>query len=133
MDVTINTSQPTQGTNSSNASQTGASAALTEGQKADLNAERVVASTEKQDIENSLKDAEQRKFDLIKRTAASFSKGDNPFLSNVIFTIYDNQFASQQSDYEIRFTDVSTGKIEIKGEVELLGMSSAGEIVSGDV
>lgn len=133
MDVTINTSQPTQGTNSSNASQTGVSATQTEGQRADLSAERVVASAEKQNIEQDVNNAEQRRFDIIKRTAANFSKGENAFLSDIKFTIYNGSLSSQTSDYEIRFTDINTGKIEIKNEVELLGTSSAGEIVSGSI
>lgn len=132
MDVTINTSQPTQGTNSSSAGQTGAAAAQTESQRADATAERVVASAEKQNLENDVNHAEKRRLDLIKKTAAHFSSGDNSFLSDIKFTVY-NQSHTAGGDYEIRFTDLSTGAIEIKNDVELLGTASAGEVISGSI
>lgn len=131
MDVTIGNSQPVQGTNNSNSSQTGVAAVQTQSQKADLSAERVVASEGKQSLENDAKNAEQKKFDLIRRTAANFSKGDNSFLSDVKFTVYNKAAAGET--YEIRFTDVSTGKIDIKTDVDLLGTVSAGEVLSGNI
>lgn len=135
MDVTINTSQPTQGTNSSNTSQTGVAAVQTEGQRADQGAERVVVANEKQNLENDLSNAEQKRFEAVKRAAANFIKGDNPFLSDVKFTIYNSSVptASEIGSYEIRFTDLNSGKVDIKLDAELLGTASAGEIVSGNI
>jgi len=130
MDVTLNTSQPTQGTNNSTAGQAGSAAAQTEGQKADATAQRVVAGTEKQSLENNADNADQKRFDVIRRAAAQFSKGDNSFLNDVKYTVYNG---GGESTYEIRFTDVNTGTIDVKSEAQLLGTQNAGNIVSGSI
>ncbi len=132
MDVTINSQPPAQSNPNSSTSQTGAAAAQTETQRADANVQRVTNVEEKSSLEDNTKNVEQKRFDLIKRTAASFSSGDNAFLSDIAFTVYNGSQATE-GQYEIRFTDISTGSIEIKNDIELLGTSSAGELVSGSV
>ena len=132
MDVSVNTNSnaANQQLNNTNA---GVAAPQTQGQRADQAAERVVATKSSASLENDAQNLDQKKFDLIKKVAAQFSVGDNPFLNDVKFTVYNNGQQSTGGEYVIRFTDLSTGQIDVKSEVQLLGQSAGGDLVSGNV
>jgi hypothetical protein len=137
MDISINTNSNPANQQINN-QQAGVAAPASDGQKADYNAERVVASKEYAQLDDNIRNLEQKKFDLVKRVAAQYSAGGNSFLSDIRFTIYNNESkSSSNGEFFIRFTDLSSGNIEIKNESELLKLpglgSTSGEIVSGNV
>lgn len=121
MDISINTTSATQSANNqATQNATGIAAPTTESQKADFTATRVTDIEEKAKLEENANNADRAKLDLIKQAArdriASFESGENPFLSDVRFTAYN----SEQAEFEIRFTDISTGQITTQFERELL-------------
>lgn len=131
MDVTVTSSQPNQGANSTT-NLAGTAAPKTEGQAADLKAERVVQAGDSAKLENAAKQAEETRFNNIKRLATQYSAGKNPYLNDVSFTVYNGSQAG--NTYEIRFTDISSGIVDVKSEAELVSLgSSGGNIVEGTV
>lgn len=132
VDISIS-SIPNQQQISSNSSQVGVAAPQTETQRAESSAKNVTVSDNSRQLEDNARDSESRRFEAIKQVAGSFRKGDNPFLSDLTFTIY-NASNTEVGNYEIRFTDINLGTVEIKTEQQLFtesGVSS--EIISGSV
>lgn len=122
--VQTNQSQSVQ----SSAAQTGVSSAQTEAQRADVSAQRVVSVSEKAALEENAARAEEKKFETIKNAAAKYVDGANSFFKDVRFTVNDSLLGAT----EIRFTDISTGEIEVKKDIELV-TSVSGNVVSGNV
>ena len=132
VDISVS-SIPNQQQAASNATQSGVVAPQTENQRAEASAKNVTVSDSSRQLVDNARDAEQKKFDSIKQIAASYKSGKNPFLNDVSFTIYNGSRDSVIGSYEIRFTDISTGSIEIKSESELFAASGSGVIASGSV
>lgn len=129
MDLSVS-SVPNQQQVSNNAAQAGNVAPQTEPQRQDYTVQRVTTSDQSSHIEDNARDSETRRFQTLKSVAASYIAGKNPFLNDVKFTVYNRANNAQIGNFEIRFTDLSTGVVEVKSEAALLG---AGNIVSGQV
>jgi|GEM_PF-2956491 len=132
MDLSIS-SIPNQQQVSNNSAQAGNVAPQTEPQRQDYTVQRVTSTNDTAKLEDNARDAESKKFNTLKSVAASYTGGDNQFLSDISFTIYNKNNNAQISNYEIRFTDLSSGAIQIKSEAALLAEAPSGELVSGTV
>jgi hypothetical protein len=129
----INLNSTIQSTNpATNNNTAGTAAPQTEAQKADLTATRVVLSKESAVLEDKASSSEERRFEQIKSRASKFVGGDNPFLSDIKFTVY-GQHESPVNEYVIRFTDLSTGTVEVKTEQQLYASTQGGDLISGQV
>ena len=124
---TIQSANPATNNNSA-----GITAPQTDAQKADLNASRVVSPKEAAVLEDKASSAEQSRFEQIKSRASKFISGDNPFLNDIKFTVYGAGKAPV-SEYVIRFTDLSTGAVQVKTEAQLFEGTGGGDLVSGQV
>ncbi len=132
MDVSSVNSVPASQSAQSSAVQTGVAASQTEAQRADVSAKRVVQVNEKVAVEDNAARAEEKKFEAIRSASARFVSGENSFLRDIKFTIHNSQNNSAGNEYEIRFTDISSGNIDVKKDIELLGGAS-GNVVSGNI
>jgi hypothetical protein len=131
----INLNQVQQSTSqATNTGLTGAAAPQTEAQRADVSATRVVSPKESAVLEDKASGADEARFSAIKSRAAKFVGGENPFLSDIKFTIYgQNASNSGIGEYVIRFTDLSTGRVEVKTDFQLFEGTGGGDLVSGQV
>lgn len=104
-------------------------------QRADVAATRVVSAKESANLENQAASSEQKRFENVKSSASRFISGANPFLNDVKFTIYGQSNANKVGEYTIRFTDLGTGKLEVKTEQQLASLvgTGGGNIVSGQI
>ena len=113
----------------------GTSAPQTVEQRTDVAATRVVSNKESANLENQASSSEQKRFENVKSSASRFISGANPFLNDVKFTIYGQSNSNKVGEYTIRFTDLSTGNLEIKTEQQLASLTgtTGGNIVSGQI
>lgn len=132
MDISVSSVQNQQQI-ANNAAQAGVAAPQTEPQKADYTAQRVTKADQSAQLEDNARNSEQSKFNTLKTISANFTGGENPFLSDISFTIYNKTNNAKIGNYEIRFTDLGTGQISVKSESELLASVPTGELVSGNV
>ena len=102
-------------------------------QRADVNATRVVSAKESANLEQQASSSEEKRFSGVKDAAAKFVAGANPFLNDIKFTIYGSSAPAKVGEYVIRFTDLGTGKVQVKSEAELLKSSEGGNLVSGHI
>ena len=116
-----------------NAAQAGNVAPQTEPQRQDYTAQRVTNADQSAQLEDNARNSEAKRFEALKSVAAAYTGGKNQFLSDITYTIYNKSNNAEIGNYEIRFTDLGTGKIEIKNEAALLTSVPSGEIVSGAV
>ncbi len=132
MDINLNNVQASNPASTNNL--TGTAAPQTEAQKSDQQVQRVTVAQESANLENNASNADEKRFEAIKSRATTFISGSNPFLNDIKFTIYgQSPIASQINKYEIRFTDLKTGQIEVKSEAELFAGTGGGDLVEGRV
>jgi hypothetical protein len=132
VDVPITTNVSSAPTNA--ASFAGVQAPQTQAQRADVAATRVV-NTKGASEGNIQQYSQEKTIDAIK-SQSRFVAGANPFLSDMSFTIYaagESPVAGGGTEYVIRFTDLSTGEIQVKSAPELFQGTNGGEIVNGAV
>ncbi len=116
------------------APQSGAPAVQTVEQRQDFTAQRVVSVGEKSAIEQNAARSEEKRFEALKGVAVRLVGGDNPYFNDYVFTIYKGAQNNSLDRYYIRFTDISTGRIETKSEVEVFQLGgSSGNVVSGSL
>jgi hypothetical protein len=134
MDLSVSSVQNQQQITNTSA-QVGVAAPQTENQRTEASAKSVNNAESSRSLEDytSSEHLEQKRFENVKSIAANFSSGENPFLSDISFTIYKDVQTAGLGRYEIRFTDISTGKIEIKTESQLFANTSGGDLISGQV
>ncbi len=127
-------SQAVQSTQSVSA-QAGVAAVQTTDQRQDFTAQRVVSTQEKSNLEENAARSEEKRFETLKGLAVKLVSGENYYLSDMVFTVYSGNLPST-NQYEIKFTDISTGRIETKSEPEVIllaGGGGSGSIVSGSI
>jgi hypothetical protein len=91
----------------SNTNLTGAVAPQTEAQRADVSATRVVSTADTADIESRASSSAQHRFEAVKSKAVQMTKGENPFLNDMVFTIYGGEDRNAKLGQDvIRFTDI---------------------------
>ena len=118
--------------NLNNNAHVGTTATRVDTQQTEINVQRVAEVKESFEPQVEARSPEEARFEAI-RAAARYYKGANPFLADIKYTIYKN---NQANEYEIRFTDVGTGDIEVKTERQLLAVPSVrdtGTLVDGTV
>lgn len=116
------------------ASYAGVQAPQTQAQRADVAATRVVNT--KGAAEGNIQQYSHEKTLEAIKSQSKFVAGENPFLSDISFTIYsagEDPIAGGGTEYVIRFTDISTGEVQIKTAPELFRGAGSGGVVTGSV
>ncbi len=116
-----------------NNSAAGVAAPINNEQRADLSVTRVVSGQESAHLENQAASSDQKRFESVRSTASRFVDGKNKFLNDTKFTIYGASNEGRGIDFTIRFTDLSSGAIEVQTEQQIYGSTGGGDLVSGQV